>query len=338
MPSRTAGPRLSIGFVLAPRFTLTAFASFVDVLRLAADEGDRSRPIMCRWDILSSSMEPIAASCGTTINPDSRFGDPAAYDYVAVVGGLVDHVPDLDPACVAFIRTAAESGVPLIGICTGAFVLHRAGLMDGHRCCVSWFHHGDFLEAFDGLVPISDQIFVVDRDRITCSGGVSSAHLAAHLVDKHVGASSAHKSLRILIMDRPEEGESPQPGAPIGLQSQDPLVQRALNTMQQTIEYPLTTGKLARRLGCAPSTLRRRFHASLSLTPSQVSRHIRLEEARRLLLSTQKTVSNVASMTGFTDASHLGKALLAKYGMTPTLMRRGGRPGKASVGGDGQLQ
>ena len=70
-------------------------------------------------------------------------------------------------------------------VCTGTFILHRAELMQGYRACVSWFYHEDFLERFDGLKPVSDRIFVVDRDRLTCSGGVSSAHLAAFIVERH---------------------------------------------------------------------------------------------------------------------------------------------------------
>ena len=73
--------------------------------------------------------------------------------------------------------------------------------MQGYRACVSWFHHEDFLEQFDGLEPVSDQIFVVDRDRLTCSGGVSSAHLAAFIVERHLGRARAAKSLHIMIID-----------------------------------------------------------------------------------------------------------------------------------------
>ena len=88
--------RLRVGFVLARRFTLCAFANFVDVLRLAADEGDRSRPILCEWAILSDSMDPVASSCGVVVQPNARLRDPARFDYVVVVGGLIDEIPNLN--------------------------------------------------------------------------------------------------------------------------------------------------------------------------------------------------------------------------------------------------
>ena len=236
---RPGGPRLSVGFILAKRFTLCAFANFVDVLRLAADEGDRSRPILCDWSVLSDTMDPVPSSCGVTVQPNDRLGDPARFDYIVVVGGLLEEIPNISPAYTRFLERAAEAGVPLVGLCTGAFILHRAGLMHGYRACVSWFCHADFLEQFDGLEPISDQIFVVDGDRLTCAGGASSAHLAAYLVEKHVGRAQASKSLHIMIIDDALRPEKPQPGIPLELKTEDPMVRRALLLMQQRIDTPL---------------------------------------------------------------------------------------------------
>src|SRR3546814_14208808 len=114
-------------------------------------------------------MNPSSVFCGTAVRQHGRLGDPLKFDYSVVVGGLIDEIPNLSPEYARYLQRAAASKVPLVGVCTGAFILHRAGLMDGYRCCVSWFHHADFLEQFDGLEPVSDQIFIVDRDRLTCS-------------------------------------------------------------------------------------------------------------------------------------------------------------------------
>ena len=84
---------LRIGFILSPKFTLLAFSAFVDTLRLAADEGDRSRPIDCSWTVLSHDMQPIQASCGVEIHPTTQLSDPLAIDFLVVVGGLLDSPP-----------------------------------------------------------------------------------------------------------------------------------------------------------------------------------------------------------------------------------------------------
>jgi transcriptional regulator GlxA family with amidase domain len=325
----TTRPRLRIGFILARRFTLSAFANFVDVLRLAADEGDRSRPILCSWRVLSASMDSVTSSCGIAVKPDERLGDPSRFDYIVVVGGLMEELERLDPDCVRFLHRASDAGIPLVGVCTGAFILHRAGLMQGYRCCVSWFHHDDFLEQFDGLQPVSDQIFVTDRDRLTCSGGVSSAHLAAHLVDRHVGRAASAKSLSIMIIDEALTGERPQPGLPLALTTRDPLVKRALLTMQQSLGTPLAVADLARHLGVGRRKLERHFADALGLSPSEASRMIRLAQPRLLLERSDRSVTEIANDTGFADVSHLIRVFRTTEGVTPDAWRHARRADSA---------
>lgn len=322
--------KLNVGFILARRFTLSAFANFVDVLRLSADEGDRSRPIHCSWRVLSPTMESIASSCGVVVQPEERLGDPARFDYLVVVGGLVDEIENLHPDTVSFLKRAAVAGVPLVGVCTGTFILHRAGLMQGYRACVSWFHHADFLERFDGLKPVSDQIFVVDRDRLTCSGGVSSAHLAAFIVERHLGRAMAAKSLHIMIIDEAMAAEEPQPGMPLALVANDALVRKALLLMQQSIEAPLSIGRVAALLGVSRRKLERHFREALGLTPLAADRLIRVEQAKHLLKTTGRSATQVAADTGFCDLPHLIRVFRAAEGTTPNAFRRlGTMPGQA---------
>src|SRR5262245_18584753 len=110
-------PALDIGFVLAPNFTMLPFAAFIDAIRLAADEGDRSRQIACRWTVMGEGAQPSTASCGVAITPWEPYRDAADFDYVVVVGGLLgkregkhngEH--DRDAAKVAdYLRAAAAS-------------------------------------------------------------------------------------------------------------------------------------------------------------------------------------------------------------------------------------
>ncbi|SMO78349.1 GlxA family transcriptional regulator [Paracoccus laeviglucosivorans] len=315
-------PRLRIGFLLAPRFTLSAFANFMDVLRLAADDGDGSRQLRCRWSVLSADMAPVQSSCGLRIEPDERLGDPSRFDYIIVVGGLIDSGAGLSLEQNAFLQRAATAKVHLGGLCTGMFALARLGLMDGYRCCVSWFHHQDFLAEFEKMRPVSDQIFVVDRDRLSCSGGVSAAHLAAFLVDRHLGRAAARKSLSILMIDEPMTGDRPQPGLPLELNARDPLVRRALLSMQQNLHAPLPIARIARDLGVGRRKLERHFNADLGIPPADASIRIRLAQARMLLARTDRTVTRIAEETGFCDASHLIRVFRETEGTTPDLWRQ----------------
>ena len=312
---------LTVGFILARRFTLCAFANFVDVLRLAADEGDRSRPILCDWKVLSPTTDPIVSSSGVSVQPDGRLGDPARFDYLIVVGGLVDEIEHLHPDTVRFLRRAAAAGVPLVGICTGTFALHRAGLMDGYRACVSWFHHEDFLDRFDGLEPIANQIFVVDRDRLTCSGGVSSAHLAAFIVERHLGRARAAKSLHIMIIDRAMAADAPQPGMPLALATDDALVRKALLVMQQSLDAPLSIGRVAAQLAVSRRKLERHFRNALRRTPREVDRLIRIEQAKHFLTTTTRSITQIAADSGFCDLPHLIRVFRTSEGTTPRAFR-----------------
>lgn len=313
-----AKKRLRVAFLLADNFTLTAFASFVDVLRLSADEADRSRPIHCDWTVLSDTMNPVRSSCGVKVQPDTRLRNAGDYDYIVVVGGLIQEEDGFSSDCIAYLKVAAARGKNLIGLCTGVFTLYEAGLLEGYRCCVSWFHHDEFVERFEAAQPVSDQIFVVDRDRLTCSGGHGAAHLAAWVVEKHIGRTAATKSLSIMIINEAMTGENPQPGFQTDLVAREPLVKKALLRMRQNIESPETVAKMAEKLGVTRRKLERAFNADIGISPSRAALRIRLDAAKKLLGEPNKTTTQIALSTGFCDASHFIHAFKAEIGMNPT--------------------
>lgn len=321
-PAKHRRKRLSVAFLLGDRFTLSAFANFVDVLRLAADEADRSRPILCEWSVLSADMTSVQSSCGVKVQPDTRLGNAGQYDYIVVVGGLIGDHSALPTEAQRFLKARAAAGVPIIGLCTGVFILHEAGLLDGYRCCVSWFHHQDFLDRFETEQLVADQIFVIDRNRLTCSGGHGAAHLAAFLVERHVGQSAAIKSLNIMMIDNALSGEKPQPGQQTGRRASDPLVKKAILRMQQNIEMPRTVAELAEDLGLGRRSLERRFLSDLKVTPAKLYLELRLDRALSLLRATQRTVTEIALATGFCDAPHLSRTLRLERGFTPREYRR----------------
>src|SRR5262249_36541897 len=121
--SPLAGTRapLRVGIILAEHFTLSAFAVFIDHLRLAADEGDARRPLSAEGSIMANRQSWVPASCGVLIEPTSGFIEPELLDYVVVVGGILHAGPQVDEATIRYLREAAARNVPLIGICTGSF-------------------------------------------------------------------------------------------------------------------------------------------------------------------------------------------------------------------------
>ena len=227
--------KLSVAFVLAPNFTLLALSAFVDTLRLAADEGDRSRPIQCSWTVLSDTMRPVRSSSGISVNPDSELQDPRQFNYILVVAGTLSSELLSKPLSV-YLQQAASAGVPLVGICTGSFVLARLGLMQGRKSCISWFHFEEFRTLYPTLDASSDELFIVDGDRLTCAGGTSVVHLAAHLVQQYCGEAAAQKALRIMIEQATLPAQFPQPQPPRTPRTKDLRVRKAMLLMERNLE------------------------------------------------------------------------------------------------------
>jgi transcriptional regulator GlxA family with amidase domain len=312
-------PPLSVGFILADNFTLSAFSLFIDFLRLAADEGDRSRRILCRWSIMSSRQTMAQASCGVAIGRDSGFLDPKDFDYIVVVGGLLHAGPQMDAETNAYLAAAAKAGVTLVGLCTGSFILCRAGLMKGRRSCVSWYHYQDFLAEFPDERVIADRMFFVDGNRITCSGGAGTADLASFLIERHLGRAIAQKARHVLLLDRARSGSEAQPHPPsndeiVG----DERVRRALLLMEQHVADPLPIAELASRLSISPRQLERLFQSVMGVRPASHYRLLRLRYARWLLDHTDLSITEIALDSGFADCAHFSRKFKALHGFTPT--------------------
>lgn len=317
--------RLRVGFLLAHNFTLTAFATFVDVLRLAADEGDKSRPIECVWQVMSPQRRPRKSSCGVVIEPTAQLIDPRSFDYLVIVGGLLHGAPPIDQQTANYLRGAAKARVPLIGVCTGSFVLCRLGLMTDRKCCVSWFHYRDFTEEFPALVPVADRLYVIDGDRITCSGGAGVADLAAFLVRQHLDAARAQKALHIMQIDRLRSEASVQPAPPLAVDNDDERVSRALLLMEQHLAAPLSVAAIAARLGLSARQLERTFRSRLGKSPRDAYMTIRLKHAKWMIENTALSAAAVAAELGFVDGPHLGRSFKRQYQTSPMSLRPKGR-------------
>lgn len=314
--------RLSVGILLLPNFTLMAFAGFVEALRLAADDGDGSRQINCQWTIIGPDLTPVRSSCGVDVTPWETFPDPARFDYVVVVGGLLHAGPDTPPEMAKYLKRAASASVRLIGLCTGVFLLIRAGLMKGKRCCVSWYHYQDLVDEFPDVEPIADQLFVTDGNRITCAGGAGAVDLAAWLIERHCGRAWAQKSLRILVIDRARAPNSSQPQPPSMKATRNERVRRAILLMEQHLGDPLSVEEIARRVNISKRQLERIFRQELGKSPHEVALELRLNYGQWLLLRTNRPITDIAAECGFADSSHFSRAYRNAFAETPSSARQ----------------
>jgi transcriptional regulator GlxA family with amidase domain len=322
-PAQTpdAAPRLKVGVIMLRNFTLLPFAGFIDVLRLATNDGDLSRQRACRWTVMSGDGGPVRASCGTEVQVDSDFRDPRAFDYLVVVGGLLHEAPQADEATDRYLLGAAEAGVPLIGLCTAVFTLIRLGLMSGRQCCVSWYHYWDLKKTFPDVTPIADHLFVVDGPRITCAGGTGAIDLAAWLVAHHVGRANADKALHILLAEGARPADAPQPHVVIDKQARDPRLEDAINFIEQNLAQPPRIEAVAERVGLSRRQLERLFRDEFGMSPWKYALGRRLRQAHLLLTQTGHSITEIAHECGFADASHFSRHVRTTFGAPPQTVR-----------------
>lgn len=229
-----------------------------------------------------------------------------------------------------YLREVGAGNVPLIGICTGSFILCRAGLMRGRRSCVSWYHYQDFLEAFPGHEVIADRLFLADGPRITCAGGAGAAALATYLIEQHLGRAVAQKASQVLLFDRPRSGSDAQPHPPLSETVGEPRVRRALLLMEQNLARPIAVAAVAAELGLSARQLERLCRQHVGMGPASLYRQLRMRYANWLIENTDRSVTDIANEAGFADCAHFSRQFKDAYGLSPSTRRL--QPQRAASG------
>lgn len=316
-------PDLRVGFVLTPAFTILPLAGFIDAMRHSADEADRSRQIFCHWEVLSARIEPIVSSSGLSVTPWKTYGDASDYDYLVVVGGLIERLDEIHPETLSFIKSQYTHGVKIVGLCTGSFAIAKAGLLNGKRAAIHTHHRLEFLEMFPGAVPVENELYVNDGGIITCPGGTAAIDLAVEILIEHCGRSRGMKGLTALVVDEH------RPSHEIGRLPFRDLetcgnwrVEQAVKIMRQKLQDPHTTQKLAEMLGSTVRQLNRAFRECANTTPQDVWRDMRLQHARWRLMNSKRTITQIAHECGFADSSHFSRWFKARFNETPSEYRR----------------
>lgn len=321
-PAPEVARPLRVGIVPTPDFTLLSLSCFVEFLRLSADERDYSRQIYCTWDLLSHDDEPIRSSCGIPMTPTRRFGDPRDFDYVVVHGGILHSPTPIPDEMIAFVKDVVATGVPIVGLCTGPFVLADLGLLDGRRCAVHFSLAEAMQQRHPLVIPVTDRPVVRDGV-ITCPGGLASINLAMQLVAEHCGSVRSDKTLHYLLADRGfEETQAVSREHELGLSCPDPRVSHAVGLMRQSLQEIGTVKSIARAVGVTERELTRLFHQHLRIPPAEYWRQMRLKAAHWQVLNSSRSIAQIAHECGFTDSSHLIRLFKRTYQVTPAHLRR----------------
>lgn len=319
-------PDLRVAFLLLNQFTLAPVSGLVESLRFAADKSFRSLQIYCKWDWITLSDQSVSASCGLSINPTKSFNLKELkenYDYVVIAGGLLTETREPPLMLLNALKEIYEAKVSIIALCSGCFVLGKAGLLDGRKCAIHFTTRDEFAARFPQVTTIVDQTYVEDRGILTCPGG-TAIDLAAHLIRQHCGEIRAHKSLEYLLIngEKSIENKVEQLESQHSSTYENATVSKAIQYMLENLSSHVTLKEVAEYVKTNPRQLQRVFMSNTNESPAQYWRRLRLDYSKKLLANTNTYITNIAIECGFSDASHFILWFKKQYGETPFAYRK----------------
>jgi len=309
---------LHVSFLMLPEYTLSAFSNAIGILRMANRLTDRA---LYTWSVHSLDGQPVISSAGLELTIDGSLADAADANILMVCGGY-----SVKKYCNKLLtdglRKIAKRKIPIGGIDTGTYALAVAGLLDGYRCTIHWENLSSLREEFPRL-EITSSLFVIDRDRYTCSGGISSIDLMLNLIASIHGHQLVQEISEQFTCDRVRTEKDAQ-RAPLKylIGASQPRLVDAVTLMESNIEEPLTLDEVANYVGISRRQLERLFNRYLHCAPSRYYLELRLSRARLLLLQTSIAVIDVAISCGFSTAPHFSKCYSDLYGKPPSAERR----------------
>ena len=299
-------------FLLLPGFSSMGFISAIEPLRVA----NRFRGELYRWHVLSCGGGAVLASNGMSVNAEGGFEALEAGATLLVVAGF-DPLTHVTPALIQWLRRLDNDGVTLGGIDTGSVVLAQAGLLDGYRLTLHW----EALEAFKESYPrlqVTQELFEIDRQRITCAGGTASIDLMLDLIAQAYGPELAIQVSEQFVLGRirqRKDHQRMQVASRYGIHNKK-LVQ-VIGEMEQHSEPPLSTAQLALGINVTRRQLERLFRLHLNDTPRNFYLGLRLEKARQLLRQTDMSVLDISIACGFESPSYYTRSYRARFTCAP---------------------
>ncbi|MEU5283914.1 helix-turn-helix domain-containing protein [Streptomyces sp. NPDC020755] len=278
---------------------------------------------------LCSTREPAAdaPANGAGLSLHTRYG---LADLVGADTVIVPSVPDpcvdegrpLDPALITALRLARDAGARMVSLCTGAFALAEAGILDGRRATAHWMHTAQLADRYP-KVRVDDSVLYVDDGSVLTSAGLTAGlDLCLHLVRRDLGAHVANQLARRMVVPAHRPGgqaqfiDQPVPA------TDDRGLAPVLDWARAHLDQPLTVEDLAQRAAMSPRTLYRRLQASTGVTPLQWLLNQRLRRAQSLLESTDLPIARIGELSGLGTANNLRHHFVRQIGVSPSDYRR----------------
>jgi len=307
----------TIGFLLIPGFALMSYASAIEPLRAA---NQLAKQNLFDWVHITPDGQLATATCGATIPNTVKIGNQPKLDILFVCAGG-DPASFEDIATFAWLRKLAKHGIRLGGISGGPFILAHAGVMNGRHMTIHWEHAPILAEAYPDLL-LTRSLYIFDRDRVTCAGGIASLDMMHALITERCGTDFATQVSDWLLHNEIRPASGPQRSSlteRYGVHRRELIT--ALELMEHNISEPLDRRSVAAHVNLSTRQLDRLFSQQLGKGFSVHYKSIRLQRAHDLLRSSPLTITEIAFACGFSSASHFSRTYQSTFGQNPSSAR-----------------
>jgi len=313
-------------FVLMENFTLLSFSSALDALRIA---NRMSGKTLYEWTFIGENEEVVSCSAGTQFKLDNSLIELHRDDTVLLCGGTSIQEATTKKL-IGWLRREARRGLTIGGLCTAAYPMAKAGLLDEKKATIHWENQDSFAEEFLE-VELTKTVFVCDGNRYTTAGGTSSIDLLLKIIADEHGEELANAVADQMIYSSIRTDQDTQRlSVPTRIGVRHPKLSKVIQMMEINIEEPISPSILAKDVGMSTRQLERLFRRYLDRSPKRYYMELRLQKARNLLMQTDMSVINVALACGFASPSHFSKCYRAHYDTTP-YRERGSHAAKRAV-------
>ncbi len=313
-------------FVLIENFTLLSFSSALDALRIANRMSGKK---LYDWIFIGENEEFVSCSAGTQFKLDNCLIELHRDDTILLCGGTSIQ-ESTTRKLIGWLRREARRGLIIGGLCTAAYPMAKAGLLDEKKATIHWENQDSFAEEFLE-VELTKTVFVCDGNRYTTAGGTSSIDLLLKIIADEHGEELANAVADQMIYSSIRTDQDTQRlSVPTRIGVRHPKLSKVIQMMEINIEEPISPSILAKDVGMSTRQLERLFRRYLDRSPKRYYMELRLQKARNLLMQTDMSVINVALACGFASPSHFSKCYRAHYDTTP-YRERGSHAAKRAV-------
>lgn len=266
----------------------------------------------------------VQTSMGITITCTRTISDADAADLIIVpaLGGDIEAGLAANTTAIDWISEMAHHGTHLASVCTGAFLLAEAGLLDGKAATTHWIEAPRFIQKYP-QIHLDPDHFVVDTGQIITSGGATSfLSLTHYIVKKYCSESAATAMSKMFLINRHSDSQNSYATFNSPTQHGDVQIKRAQAYVEQNLSRALSIAELAKRCATSQRSLIRRFKAATGYTPIEYVQQVKIEAAKTHLEKSDSSIEQIAQQVGYLDVPSFRKLFKRVVGLTPSDYRR----------------